>query len=324
MLDRDKTERMKLTLSLIIVLIAQNGFGQIVNSEFNSRSTNYQSSCGIVGEDYALRIKASSLYRAKPDGYHITYTTTFIEKTTELVEAKMNLKMDSLIQSVSSVGVEKHNVVIDLVSFDPIFSTDINNSVTNSPIGFKVTENISFDVKSFEKLRLLTVKCMELEIYDIVSVKLYVSNMDDIYAQLSSKTLDILEFKKSTSERIGWKASGGRMNFQKCHNVYYPSDSYLKSMLRNASLYMHDISQNAEINIVRNVQVNAFNAIDLKNADFIFHPDELGPVIQFHYQIVYTYSKPIEKEESKDDEEKEKVFFILDKEGELKKFSFDE
>jgi hypothetical protein len=87
---------------------------------------------------------------------------------------------------------------------------------------------------------------------------------------------------------------------------------------------MHDIAQNSEINIVRNVEVNTFNGIDLKNADFIFHPDELGPVIQFHYQILYTYNKPIEKEESEDDEKKEKLFFILDKEGELKKLSFDD
>ena len=306
------------------MLIIQHGGAQIINNEFNNRNTEYQNGCGIVGTDYSLKIKASSLYRAKPEGYHITYTTTFIEKTAESVEAKMNLKIDSLIESVSSIGLEAKDVVVDLISYDPIFATGIENSSTRIPIGFKVTENISFDVKNFEMLRLLTIKCTELEIYDILNVQPYISNMDEIYAQLSSKTLDILEFKKSTSERLGWKTEGGKMNFQKCHNVYYPSDSYLKSVLRNSSLYMHDISQNSEINIVRNVQVNSFSSIDLKNADFIFHPDELGPVIQFHYQIIYNYNKPIEKEESIEEKNKEKLFYILDKEGELKKLSFDD
>jgi len=115
------------------------------------------------------------------------------------------------------------------------------------------------------------------------------------------------------------------MSFRKCKNVYYPNETYLISAIRNKNLYMHDISQNSEIAINRTIQTNSLNGLNLKNADYVFHSEVITPVIQFHYQLVYTYSKkpPKEAEPIDPDARKEKIFYILDKEGNLKKFDFE-
>ncbi|MFZ9955093.1 MAG: hypothetical protein ACO3E1_03120, partial [Flavobacteriales bacterium] len=69
--------------------------------------------------------------------------------------------------------------------------------------------------------------------------------------------------------------------------------------------------------------------LNLKDADYVFNAKETNPVIQFQYQINYGYVKrdrEKEKEEKErheqeknDERNKEKSFYILGKDGELKK-----
>lgn len=297
-------------------------FAQLINQQFNQQTNQHSAQCGISTTELQATIIASAVYRAKPDGYHILFTTSFISKTVEDVEATMNAKMDKLINGVKSLNIYENDVVVDVISMDPIFQTTFSDDA-KTPMGYKITENITFNVAEFETIRALVKKCLEFGIYDIVYVKPYILNAKPIYDSLANKTIEILDFKKDVCEKVGRSLSGGTVTFSKCKNVFYPSDSYLKSLLRNGNIYMHSIDQNSEVNVVRNVEVDAYNAIDLNQADFIFHADETTPVIQFYYQInyVHTMEKP-KKDEEEDEGDKEKVFYILDKEGNLKKFEF--
>jgi len=73
------------------------------------------------------------------------------------------------------------------------------------------------------------------------------------------------------------------------------------------------------------VDVDNYFNLNLKDADFVFNADITNPVIQFYFQLNYMYTKvdteaemreKIRKEEEK---KQDKVFYIIGKDGELKK-----
>jgi len=106
----------------------------------------------------------------------------------------------------------------------------------------------------------------------------------------------------------------GHSEFSKCKNVYYPSEQYIKSSIKNSTLFSHNISKNSTVNFNRKLNVDSYNNFDLKDVDYIYNSDLNIPVIQFYYQ--YIKNKP------KDQEQKVKEiksFYVLDKEESLVK-----
>jgi hypothetical protein len=319
---------MKQLITLLFIGALSTLNAQTINNAFNETLPYNPTECGIAAGPHAIAIVVQTVYRARPDGYHIQFTTSFIGKDVEEVEAKMNKKIDSLIGEVKGLDIPSQNVLAEVTALDPIFQTSISGSGSAEPIGYKITENITFKVRDFKTIRHLAKTCMDFNIYDIVQVKPYILHADKIYDTLADKTVEVLEFKKDLCEKVGHGFVDGAANFYKCKNVIYPSDAYLRSQIRNSRLYMHDINQNSAIDISRTVSVDSYQSLDLQTADYVFHPDILEPVIEFYYRINYNYVIPPSEEElekkKKEEEEDapEKIFYILDKDGELKKIEF--
>lgn len=310
---------------LLILLLVQSTLiasGQIINQNHSMYNVGNPQECGITADPNALGIIVQTVYRAKPDGYQIIFTKSFIGKDVETVEALMNKKTDSLIRAASSLGIKRSNVLAEITSLDPIFEIGLNTS-SEKPAGYKITENITFDVQQFSTIRYLAKTCLDFEIYDIVHVTPYVLNPDAIYDTLAEKSVEILNFKKELSKKIGYSGADGKAYFRKCRNVYYPTDMDLKATIHNSRMYMHSLDQNSEIDLRRSVQVDAYNNLDLRSVDYVFHPNTLEPTIDFHYRIDYNYIFPPEEEEEESQEQDgEKVFYILTSEGELQKLEF--
>ncbi|MCJ8290033.1 MAG: hypothetical protein HRT58_10245 [Crocinitomicaceae bacterium] len=296
---------------------------QVINKQFNYQAPNANNEYGIVASQYNVGIVVQTVYRAKPDGYHIMFTTSFIGKDVEDVEARMNKKIDNLIKAVEHLKITSRDVVAEVTALDPIFESAIYTTTSTDPIGYKITENITFHTTDFADIRSLAKICMDFKIYDIVHVSPYIMSTTNIYDSLAEKSVEILNFKKDLSQKIGRKMIDGHPEFTKSKSVLYPSDSYLRSQIRNSRLYTHNITQNSDIDIQRNVQVDTYQNLNLRNADFIFHADVTVPVIEFYYRINYNYIIPPEEEEEEEPlPGEQKIFYHLDKDGNLQKIEF--
>ncbi|MCR9171284.1 MAG: hypothetical protein NXI10_02245 [bacterium] len=309
-----------LTLTLIALTFICKA--QVINKQHTLYQQGNPQECGITGDPNALSMIIQTVYRAKPDGYHAIFTTSFIGKSVLDVESQMNKKTDSLITAVGKLGIEPRDVLAEMTTLDPIFDVGLNGS-SNQPSGYKVTENITFHVRDFNTIRYLAKTCLDFQIYDLTHVTPYVLQPDLIYDTLAAKSVEILEFKKELSRDIGYGAADGKAYFRKCRNVYYPNDMHLVAQIQNSRMYMHDLSQNSDIAYNRNLRVDSYNNLDLRSVDYVFNPNIIEPTIDFHYRIDYNYVfPPDEEEESENDENVEKVFYILNEEGELQQLSF--
>lgn len=301
---------------------------QIINKQIN-QSKNLKMNLGeteINANELNTSIITKVLYNAIPEGYYVTFTTTFIGKSINEVDSIMNLKIDSLISKVvlsKILKMNKKDIVIDLIALDPVFN--FNASKDSLPMGYKITQNITFNVKNISFIPHISKTCLDYHIYDLLEVQPYIGNTDLIYDSLAKKTIDILDEKKKLVTAVGISLKTGSISCTNYKDVFYPSERYLHSYIKNLSLYKHDLTQNSEINMERNVDVNHLYNLNLKDADFVYNANATGPVIQFYYQLNYNYVKKDTEAEMREKIRKEeaskpdKVYYILDKEGKLKK-----
>ncbi len=323
-----KPMHMKIKTLLILSFIGCSLAAQKSNVQMNTfGKINNNENSGIVADagSNSVTITTTVIYNAIPDGYHITYTKSFISKTVEEVEKQMNVETDKLVADVKKAGIINENALVDIIALDPIFDFNLSDTISQKPLGYKITENITFNIKKIAQVRELAKKCLEHNIYDMVSVDAFLNNSTPVYDSLSVKALEFLNKKKKLCTDIGWVFGDGKPSFTKQSEVFYPSDRYLKAYINNQSMYKNHLAENSSITYSRVVNTDKHFNLNLKDADFVFNAKEANPVIQFRYQIIYGYVKrdrekeKEDKEREKEEHSKQKTFFILDKNGELKK-----
>lgn len=315
---------MKFLITTNVLCIVLQCNAQVINKTHNQeyKKDGYNYEDGIVANANDISITTKIIYNAIPDGYHIAYTTSFMGKSITDVEYKMNKKIDSLISKLSNLKISKKDVSVDVISLDPVFDFYKNDTV---PKEYKITENLTFNVKDMTTIRRLAKVCLEFGIYDIIDVQAYIDNSKPIYDSLTAKTVQILNMKKKFCKEVGWSFEGGKTTLTKTKDVFYPSERYLRSYISSNGLYKHHVSQNSMINQDRTVDVDNYTALNYKNADYIFNSNSSIPVIQFYYELHYSYWKKDTEEEIKEKAKKdaesaqERIYFIIDKNGNLKK-----
>jgi hypothetical protein len=319
---------MKKLYTLAICFIALSSAAQVANREYNQSQNghHFTNEAGITASATVIGINCKVVYNAIPDGYFATYTTSFIGNTVEEVEIIMNDKIEKLIHEAHELDIEKDDILIDIISLDPIF--DIYQAAPNAtaapvPSGYKITQNITFNLANISQFRALSVTCMNNGIYDVIATRAYLNSSKEIYDTLALKAVEVLNHKKKLAADIGCPTAGGTVSFVKTKDVIYPSERYLKSHLKNSSLYKHHLSQNATIDVHRKVEVDNYFTLDLKDADFVFNASETKPVIQFFYHIKYSCVHPDTEAEMREqireelESEYSRTFYVLDSEGRL-------
>lgn len=316
---------MKYLFTCILLLFSVSLYSQIDNQLYHQRHNqrSLQEGSEIYGNGQLLTIVTEAVYNAVPDGYHVTYTTSFIGNSIEQVEDKMNKKIDSLSGRVRKLGLTTKDVTVDVIALDPLF--DFRQGDSFPPIGYKVTENITFHIRSVAVMGELAKICLDFGIYDLINAQAYLLDSDPVYDSLNAKTVELLNEKKAWCADIGIALSGSKVEVTRYKEVFYPSERYLKAYLQNPTFYKHHASQNSTLSMDRRVDVDNYYDLNLKDADYVFHSDNEVPCIQFYYRLVCVYTKTDTEEElrakilKEQEEKQEKQFYILDQQGNLKK-----
>ena len=291
---------------------------QIINKDFNlhTHEKDEYAKSSISAGDYNLNIKTSVIYNAIPDGYRVTFTTSFIGKSVEEIEISSEQKIKTISKELKKL-VDENDIISDWISIDPIFYFDGENETRENPSAYKITQNLSFKIKAIRDLEPLSRICIKHGIYDLIDVVPFLENTDPIHDSLRTKSVNVLDQKKQMASNMGFTLSGGKPNFNKNVQIYYPNERYLKSYVKSSTLYRHHFSQNATLDQSRKLDVDNYYNLNLKDADYIFNPDCTEPVIQFLYTVNFNYHLPPPPEPEK--AEPEKTMYIIDKKGNLKK-----
>jgi uncharacterized protein YggE len=319
---------MKITIFSAILFCSFYSFAQLDNRNYNdarnSSISGYE--ININGDMHNMTISTEVIYNAVPDGYQLTYTTSFIANSVEKTEELLSKKSDSLVKAVAEIGLTRKEVVFDVIALDPIFDFQQTDSV--SPIGYKVTENIVFNVTDFTKIPRLSEICLKLGIYDLVNAQAYLKDSKPIYAEMNDKLVELVNQKKKLCKDLGANIDNAKVKIARHSDTYYPSERYLKSIIKNPNFYKHHLSQNSTLSLNRSVDVDNYFDYNLKQVDFVFHPNNTQPVIQFYYKLITEYITPdteaeirkkVEEELKAREKSRTKSIYTVDENGNLNK-----
>ena len=189
---------MKTIIALICLIAPGISFSQIDNQNYNE--TRNPSLGGVEknihGNVHNMTIVTEVIYNAIPDGYQVTYTKSFIAKTIEQTEELLSIKADSIVNAVKEIGLLENDVVFDVIALDPIFDFQQRDSI--APSGFKVTENIVFNVKDFSKIPRLAEICLHEGLYDLINAQAYLEDAKPIYEEMNNKMVELVNQKKKS------------------------------------------------------------------------------------------------------------------------------
>ena len=317
--------------NLLLTLILSFGtivYGQLDNHKYNDfkNGSNIGSETNISGNVHGMTISTEVIYNAVPDGYQITFTTSFIANSVSKTEELLSEKSDSLVKAMSEIGLTKKDIIFDIIALDPIF--DFKQSDSLEPSAYKVTENIVFNVNDFSKIPRLAEICLKFGIYDLINAQAYLNDSKPISAQMNDKLVELVNQKKKLCKELGANIDGAKVHITRTIDTYYPSERYLRSFIQNANFYKHHLSQNSTLSLNRNVDVDNYFDYNLKQVDFVFNPNNTQPVIQFYYKLVTEYVTPdteaemrkkIEEEYKEKEKTKTKSVFTVDENGNFKK-----
>ncbi len=317
----------KITL-FISLFVSCLSYSQLDNQNYNATRNPALGGVekNIYGNIHNMTFQTEVIYNAIPDGYQITYTKSFVAKSIEETEELLSMKADSIISAMNKIGLLKTDIIFDVISLDPIFDFQQRDSV--SPSSYKVTENVVFNIRDFSKIPRLSELCLKHGLYDIINAQAYLKDAKPIYEEMNLKMIELINQKKKLCKGLGANIDDAKVTITELSDTYYPSERYLKSVLQNARFYQHHLSQNSSLALNRTVEIDNYFDYNLKQADFVFNPDNTQPVIQFYSHVITDYVTPDTEEEMRKKIEEEfnakkkakaKAIYTIDESGNLKK-----
>ncbi len=310
-------------------IMATNCIAQKSNFTSNPQPNIKNKSLSIEadGANNIVEISTKVIYNALPDGYLATFNKTWVGNTVEQLEKIMYMEMDQWASEVKKDKITTENIVMDVVSLDPIYNFKLSDTLQTWS-GYKMSQNVTFKIKDMKNLRLLLQSSLKYKNLNLVTVEAFVHNSSSIQDSLSKKAVEILNKKKQFCVQLGWSFSDGKPSFENLSQVLYPNDRYIKTHIYSDNIYKNHLEENSEMNYSRNIHADKYFNLNLKDADYVFNSDEKSPVIQFHFILNYSFTaRDREREkEAKEAEEKEyernknkKSFYMMDEKGQLKK-----
>lgn len=307
----------KITLLTLTTLIGHISFAQV------SGNINYQNQVRFPDQNINVNTPSTSdiymnvkgLANIKADSYVAIFSITQVGKSTE----EVNELMDKRIEQVLTLIKQKKatETYVDMISFVPVYEFEVEKktfskkSYNEVPKGFELKKNIHIKYSDPNQLNEFITILSNQEIYDLVRVDYFSSNLENIKKDLMNKAKVILQEKLKNYESIvGVSFANVEKRVFDGYKVMLPVEMY-KSYESFSSSSLN-LKKSANVNIADKSTSLYYQPIIDKEFDFVINPTILEPVIQVMYEIKLVVAR--EKKPTSN----EKEYFIITPNGEMK------
>lgn len=307
----------KIAITLFSTILCQLALGQA------SGNINYQNQVKFPEQNISISIPSTTdiyinvkgLANVKADTYVAIFSLSQVGKTTEEVNELIDNRISQALNEIKN----KPNVetFIDMISFVPVYEFEIEKKIFSKknyneiPKGFELKKNIHIKYKDPDQLNDFIKILSNQEIYDLVRVDYFSSNLENIKKELMTKAKAILQEKQKNYEAIlGIPFINMEKGISDGYRVMLPVEMYKSYESFNSSSL--NLKKSANINLANKSTTLYYQPIIDKEFDFVINPTILEPVIQVMYEV-----KLLIKREKKISE-KEKEYLLITPNGELK------
>lgn len=310
---------MKKIFLIVVFAITTFSFAQV------SGNVNYQDKKLMKGLtnssvdfpiNYEMLIGAKGLANIKADAFVAIFSIVQVGKTAEEATQLMNQRITPAIAALKAKNFETFT---DMISFVPMYEYEAEKKLFSKrtynelPIGFELKQNLHIKIKEASELNEIVLLLSNNEIYDLVRMDYYASNLEAVKKELKEKVRAAFSEKVKLYETtLAESFASAEKKLADGFIITAPADQYLTYEAYSSSQLQGKRSGNV-------IQANKsttqyFSPIADKDFDVVLHPVIIEPVIQVVYEIKMSINRT-------NNTNKNKEYLLLSPSGDIKKIN---
>ncbi len=298
---------MKNILFITLCILMHNSYAQV------SGNVNYQQIIKFEENninvpipnttDFAISIKGMA--NLKADNYVAIFSLSQAGITAVEVDSLFNKRLNLVLSQINKL--DSVSLFVDMVSFVPVYSYSLErklfskNTYNEIPDGFELKKNLHINYKDPSQLSKIISICANAEIYNLVRVDYFSSEIEKIKLALLKKSREILEVRLSHYKSILKKDLNDlEKKISDGFRVFYPTEMY-----KNCVAYDNNslkLKSSTAVKSADKDEAQYYQPVINKEFDFVLNPLIVEPVIQVLYELKLTMDfkeEPKEKLEKK-------------------------
>lgn len=283
----------------MLALNCQLLFSQVsgnINYRQQTRLPESNIEVGIHSKDVTIRIKG--LANVKAESYvaifNLSQSGENIEELNTLAENRMATIRKKF---EGNADIEFYT---DMISFVPVYEYEAEKKLFSKktyneiPKGFELKLNLHVKYKHPDALGKIVSVCAAAEVYDLVRVDYFSTQLEQIKKDLATKSKILVKDKmKFYQELLGNDLTVQKKLMNDAYKVVYPLEMY-QSYQAYASTSLTSKKAGTLIQAEKST-TQYYQPVLNKEFDFVINPEIVEPVIQVMYEIVFVVVMPEEK-----------------------------
>lgn len=269
-----------------------------------------------ISNNNEVMIEVNGLSNVVADQYVAVFNLVQVAETIENADQLMNSRINAFKQKLKEAGIDTLDVSIDMVSFVPKYDLQsesklFSKSFNEIPSGFEVQKNVSVHYKSSSKLNEIISVAANSEIYDLIKVDYFATNIKKAMDSLRTKCLFEIKAKTKNYEIVGFKLDTLKKTIADNFTTIYPQTRYFSYQAFSRPSLNAAKRKSSMVNEVTKSTSRFYNQVNYDHYDVIINPLILEPVIQISYTVVVKYFLKQEEKPSNN-------YYIISQTGDLK------
>jgi len=289
---------MKYLLHFLLLCTVTNLFSQSSgNLHYDQRSPEEQQAQTTIS-DGQITLTISGLLNAKADTFVALFNVIQVGETAARTDSLMTLRINRLQTELRRQGHDTLAVHTDIVSFVPKFDIRTFKRVFSKthnevPDGFEMQKNVTVTYHHAADLNMIVSAAAQAEIYDLVKVDHFLSNVQKYYDQLRTQCQEAMKARMKYVESLGIKLDTLRKAFDDDFVTILPQTrygSYTAVSRPSLSYAKKDDSEFGKFHSIAPSPSKYYEAAPYSHYDIVINPVITEPTVQMTYQISLKYT----------------------------------
>ena len=295
------------------------GFGQASgNLNYQNRGRNSLNNNNYSLDfptNYEMVVSAKGLANIKADAFVAIFSVVQTGKTAEEATSLMSQRLSPVLSALKTKNME---AFVDMISFVPMYEYETEKKVFSKrtynevPVGFELKQNLHIKINEASRLNELITLLANSEIYDLVRMDYYSTQLETIKKELKDKVKAAFAEKQKLYETtLGENFATAEKKITDGFSLTSPSELYNTYEAYSSTPIPSKRSGNV---LQANKSVTQYyQPIANRDFDVVLNPIIVEPMIQVVYEMKMSVNHP--------DKNKAKEALLLTPAGELKKIN---
>ncbi|MGS2727557.1 SIMPL domain-containing protein [Psychroserpens sp. BH13MA-6] len=252
----------------------------------------------ILNPSTTVFIDVKALQNVEATTYTAIFNVSQIGPTADSTNLLMSRRVQNIKEELKSIGITEDAIAIDVISFVPNYEIEVQKKLfsktyTEVPNGFELQQNLHIQFTKTNQFESILTACAKSEIYNLVKVDYYIENIAEVYKNLQTKLLKLIEEKKTYYKTLGFDLANYNVAMADDQYCYFPKDFYQSYQAFN-SVSFEAIKKRKGVTTAKKQTSYYYQPLSYENYDIVINPSILEPVVQIGMNIRLQYSpKPV-------------------------------